>query len=125
MNSYINKNDARKQGGLQKQPGRHFQGQENGGYMPAAPSQVSSKSCLSAWLQKVKLSLAGQIFKLVKSSSSKGNGLKKKLILYVTYYNCFYFVFFSVHIKYISLLAGSWMNSPTRLASLVGPTVTE
>lgn len=106
MNSYINKNDARKQGGLQKQPGRHFQGQENGGYMPAAPSQVSSKSCLSAWLQKVKLSLAGQIFKLVKSSSSKGNGLKKNsFCMFSTYYNCFYFVFFFQSILNIS---ASW-----------------
>lgn len=42
------------------------------------PESGLKQERLSVWLQKVKLSLAGQIFKLVKSSSSGGNALKKK-----------------------------------------------
>lgn len=69
------------------------------------PESGLKQERLSVWLQKVKLSLAGQIFKLVKSSSSGGNALKKKkkkLLLYVlNLLQLFLFIIYILlHIKY-------------------------
>lgn len=82
INSYINKSAAERQGGLQKEPGRRFQGQMADICLPPCPApQVNSQSvwvCLSVWMQKANLPSGEQTLKLVKSCCSGDNPVQKR-----------------------------------------------
>lgn len=141
MNSCINKNDARKQGELQKQPGTPLSGTRKWRICACRhPEPGLKQERLSAWLQKVKFSSAGQIVKLVKSSSNGSNALRNihyvcsQPTTTVSIYFFYFFIFFLLHIistrhGRTRLLSASWQVlgwiRPRGLHRLVGPTVTE